>query len=124
MRSEQGDGNIARVYTSCLRHSEEDMRTCRNEAGAGQSYAHCCWGGPNPRHVNQTDGVHLLLLLVTMLDDKTAAVMRSDEGLRMDNCFLWHIARMLANLSNLCARFMWARTVCFCKNGFCQRLIQ
>ena len=64
------------------------MQTCRNEAGDGQSYAHCRWVGPNPQHVKQTDGVHLLLLLVTMLDDKTAAIMRSDEGLGMDNCFL------------------------------------
>ena len=46
------------------------------------------WGGPNPRHVDQGNGIHLLLLLVTMLDDETAAVMRADEGLRMDNCLL------------------------------------
>ena len=68
--------------------------------------------------------IPLLLLLVTMLDDKNAAVMRSDDGLHMDNCFLWHIAHMLANLSNLCARFLWARTLCFCNNGFCPRLLQ
>ena len=84
------------------------MRTCRKEAGDGQSYAHCRWAEPNPQNVKQTDGVRLLLLIVTMLNDKTAAVMRSDEGLGMDNCLLWHIARMLAYMSNTCARFMWA----------------
>ena len=46
------------------------------------------WADPNPRHVDQGNGIHLLLLLVTMLDDETAAVMRADEGLRMDNCLL------------------------------------
>ena len=46
------------------------------------------WGGPNPRHVDQGNGIHFLLLLVTMLDDETAAVMRTDEGLREDNCLL------------------------------------
>ena len=50
----------------------------------------------------------MLLVIVTMLNDKTAAIMRSDEGLGMDNCLLWHIARMLAYMSNTCARFMWA----------------
>ena len=39
----------------------------------------------------------MLLVIVTMLNDKTAAIMRSDEGLGMDNCLLWHIARMLAD---------------------------
>ena len=48
----------------------------------------------------------MLLVIVTMLNDKTAAIMRSDEGLGMDNCLLWHIARMLAYMSNTCARFM------------------
>ena len=89
---EQGDGNIARVHTNCLRHSEEDMRTSRNEAGDGQSYAHCHSDGSNPLQVNLADGVHLLLVLVTILDAKTAAMMRSDEGFGVDNCFLWHCA--------------------------------
>ena len=59
-----------------------------------------------------------MLLLLAMLDYKNAAEMRSDDGLHMNNCFLWHIAGMLANLSSLCTRFMWPRTVCFCTNGF------
>ena len=46
------------------------------------------WGDPNPRHVDEGNGIHLLLLLDTMLDDETAAVMRADEGLRVDNCLL------------------------------------
>ena len=115
---------------------------CRKEAGVGQSYAHCRsyghrrWAEPNSRNVKHAHGVcvhflivmyrciHLLLLLVTMLDDTKAAVMRSNDGLHLDNCCFWHIAHMLANLSNLCARFLWARTFCFCKIGFCQRLLE
>ena len=85
---EQGDGNIARVYPNCLHHSEEAMQTSRNEAGDGQSYPRRHSDGSYPLQVKQTVGVHLLLLLVTMLDDKTATIMRSDEGLGMDNCFL------------------------------------
>ena len=68
---EQGDGNIARVYPNCLHHSEGAMQTSGNEAGGGQSYPSRHSDGAYPLQVKQTVGVHVLLLLVTMLDDKT-----------------------------------------------------
>ena len=64
------------------------MQTSRNEAGDGQSYPHRHNDGSDPLLGKQTVGVHLLLLLVTMLDHKTATIKRSDEGLGMDNRFL------------------------------------
>ena len=113
--------------------AQEAMRMCRKEAGVGQSYAHwlcvdqeelCssllgrtkyaeCKARPWCVCVHSLIGMYrcipLLLLLVTMLDDTKTAVMRSNDGLHMDNCFLWHIAHMLANLSNPSARFLWPR---------------
>ena len=47
------------------------MQTSGNEAGGGQSYPSRHSDGAYPLQVKQTVGVHLLLLLVTMLDDKT-----------------------------------------------------
>ena len=58
----------------------------------GQSYAHCRCVVPNPQNVKQTDGARLHLLIVTMLSNTNADVLRSDEGLRTDYCFLVHIA--------------------------------
>ena len=85
---ERGDSNIARVYPNCLHHSQEAMHTSRNEAGDGHSHPHRHNDDSDTLLDKQTPGVHILLLLVTMLDDKSATMMRSDERLGMDNCFL------------------------------------
>ena len=65
------------------------MRTFRKEAGDGQSYAHCRWAGesyahrrragPNPLNVNQAHGARVHVLLVTMPNNNTVAVMRSED---------------------------------------------
>ena len=58
----------------------------------GQSYAHCRCVVPNPQNVKQTDGARLHLLIVTMLSDKNAAGLRSEEELGLGYCFWGHVA--------------------------------
>ena len=65
------------------------MRTCRKEAGDGQSYAHCRWAGEsyahrpwaghNPLHVNKAHGVRVHFLIVTIPIHNTLAVLRSED---------------------------------------------